>query len=427
MVHEKFLHYVWQNRLFYPIGMKVEGSGEDIEVINPGQLNTDAGPDFFNAHIRIGNTIWAGNVEIHTTTEEWNRHGHDTDPAYDNVILHVVGQSNGKQVTTSKGRIVAETVVRYPIDIEKRYEEIVNANSEIRCARRLGEITQMERDAWLDRLTLERFEERNERVEKILEENGGDWDQTFFALLCRAMGTSVNAEPMEILSRITPVRILIKHNDPTQMEAILMGQAGMLPEKATDEYTATLKREYEVMKAKFDLKPMEGSEWKRLRLRPSNFPIIRLSQIAAIIGKTPGNFESAFKTLNVEELTKRLNVKASEYWDSHYELGKESKADKAKGFGKETQRLLIINAVIPFVFAYARRYGDENMQLNIIKMLSFLPIEKNSRLDKWADAGIKPTHEGEAQALLLLYKNYCMKHKCLACRWGHAVMAKGRD
>jgi len=425
MMPEKFLHYIWQNRLFYPLGMTIEGTGEKIEVINPGQPNTDAGPDFFNAQIKIGDTLWAGNVEIHTSTEDWNAHGHTHDASYDNVILHVVGHSSGKEVKTSKDRVIPEVTLRYPIHIEERYKEITQTSGGIHCARYLNNITQLDRDAWLDRLILERFEERNERVNKALVQSDNDWDQTFFTLLCRSMGFVVNAEPMEMLARVTPVRIMIKHNDPIQMEALLMGQAGLLPADATDDYTALLKREYEVLKAKFNLTPMSGSEWKLLRLRPSNFPTIRLSQLAAIIAKTQGNFESAFKTLNVADLLARFNVEASQYWDTHYEFGKESSNNRPKGLGLASQRLLITNAVIPFVFAFARRVGDTTGQINVIKMLSFLPIEKNSRLDQWIEAGIKPIHEGEAQALLLLYKNYCMPKKCLACRWGHRVMRIG--
>ncbi|MCQ2228778.1 MAG: DUF2851 family protein [Bacteroidales bacterium] len=425
MTPEKLLHYIWQNRLFYPIDMKVEGTGEKIEVINTGQHNTDAGPDFFNAQVKIGEILWAGNVEIHTTTDDWYAHGHDKDAAYDNVILHIVGSSTGKMVLSSKGRTIPEVALRYPSSIEERYSALTGHHTgDIHCAPYLKQISRLERDAWIDRLILERFEERNTRAESAFEASGCDWDQTFFTLLCRSMGFVVNAEPMEMLARLTPVKIMIKHNDPIQTEALLMGQAGLLPQTATDEYTATLKREYEVLRAKFSLTPMSGSEWKLLRLRPSNFPTIRLSQLAAIIARTPGNFENAFRTLKAEDILERLNVRASAYWDTHYEFGKESSTDRPKGLGKDSQRLLIINSAIPFIFAFARRQGDELAQQNIIKMLSFLPIEKNSRLDRWTEAGIKALHEGEAQALLLLYKNYCMPKKCLLCRWGHAVMAK---
>lgn len=419
---ENFLHYIWMNRLYYPIGIQSDG-GENVEIINPGQRNSDAGPDFFNAQIKIGDTLWAGNVEIHTTSDEWYSHRHEHDAAYDNVILHVVGESTGREIVTSKGRRVPEIALKYPQDIVDRYENINLAHEQIKCGRYLKGLDKMTRDAWIDRLLTERFEDRNERVERLLEEHEGDWEQVFFSLIARAMGFKVNAEPMEHLARITPVKILIKHNDTLQTEALLIGQAGMLPKEAEDEYTKELKREYEFLKSKFGLTPMDASEWKLLRLRPVNFPIIRLSQLAAIVRKTLGNFENVFKTLDIDNLMDTLDVSASEYWDTHYALGKET-ARKTKSLGKASRRLVVINAIIPYLFSHARRYGKEREQTNIMKMLSFIPMEKNSQIEQWQSLGIDPLHEGEAQALLLLHKKYCMKGKCLTCRFGHWVLSE---
>ncbi|MBP5366273.1 MAG: DUF2851 family protein [Bacteroidales bacterium] len=421
MFPEKFYQYLWQHRLFYPSGMQTT-DGEEVEVINPGFANTDAGPDFFNAQVRIGGTYWAGNVEIHRTSDDWVAHRHNTDPLYNNVILHVVAQHTDTKVVTSTGRQVPELVMQFPDSITARYEELLQSNNFIRCQSRLSEVAQLTRDSWLDRLLLERFEQRNERVEKFLSDFGGDWEQTFFCLLARSMGFVVNAEPMEQMARQTPVRILLKHNNITQMEALLFGQAGLLPQSATDEYTATLIREYDFLKAKFDLKPINGEMWKFLRLRPQNFPTIRLSQLAAIIALTPGNFESAFRSLDVASILKRLEVSASEYWNTHFLFGKTAEKDAPKKLGLQSRRLLIINVTVPFVFAYAHRYGNENEQLNVVRMLQFLPTERNSCLDKWKAVGLEPHNEGEAQALLLLYKKYCQPRRCLSCRFGHEIL-----
>lgn len=422
MMPEKFLHYIWLNRLYYPIDLKTI-DGETVEIINPGQSNSDAGPDFFNAQIKIGDVLWAGNVEIHTTSDEWYNHRHEQDSAYDNVILHVVGESTGRDIITSKGRKVPEIALRYSEEIADRYGNMNLSKERIRCGRYLSKLDKMTRDAWIDRLLTERFEERNERVERLLEEFNGDWEQVFFSLIARAMGFKVNADPMEHLARITPVRILIKHNDIVQTEALLIGQAGLLPEVAKDEYTQQLKREYDFLKSKFDLSPMDASEWKLLRLRPGNFPIIRLSQLAAIVRKTLGNFENAFSTLNMDKLMETLNVSASEYWDTHYALGHVS-ANKGKNLGRASRRLVVINAIIPYLFSHARRYGQEREQANVMKMLSFIAMERNHQIDLWQSVGIEPQHEGEAQALLLLYKNYCMKGRCLACRFGHWALTR---
>lgn len=419
---EKFIQYIWQHRLFYPLGMTIVQTGEPIEVVNPGQLNTDAGPDFFNAQIRIGKTLWAGNVELHIKSSDWYQHHHHEDSAYDNVILHVVIEPSSNGVCTSAGRQVPEVILRYPNSIAERYEQIIQNPSVVRCGSMLSSLPQLVRDSWLDRLLFERFEQRQQLVEQLIAETNCDWDQIFFVLLCRAMGGVVNAEPMIHLARLTPVKIMFKHNNILQIEALLFGQAGLLHIEASDEYITTLKREYELLRVKFNLTPMSSSEWKWLRLRPNNFPTMRLAQIAAIVAHIPGNFESVFATTNVSHIIEQLNVSASDYWTSHYALGRTSKAT-IKTLGLQSRRLIVANAIVPLLFAYARRRGNEREQLNVMKMLSFLPVEKNSRLDEWKQHGIMPQHEGEAQALLLLYKEYCQKNKCLLCRWGHSVVA----
>lgn len=419
---EKIIQYVWQHRLFYPTGMIAMPTGEHIEVINPGQLNTDAGPDFFNAQIRIGQTLWAGNVEIHQKTNDWYQHGHHTDSAYNNVILHVVAETSNEPILTESGRQVPEIVLLFPTDIIKRFDAIDKSTNVIRCGQMLSQLSAFDRDSWIDRMLTERFEQRQQMVETLIAETNCDWDQIFFILLCRTMGFVVNAEPMQMLAQLTPVKIMFKHNSIMQQEALLFGQAGLLPTEPTDEYSHQLIREYEFLKNKFNLTSLNNSQWKWLRLRPSNFPTIRIAQLATIINRIQGNFESIFATTNIAQLIELLTVRASDYWTAHYAFGKNSKIAEKK-LGLQSQRLIIINTIIPLLFAYARRQSNEKKQLNVMKMLSFLPIEKNSVISDWKQCGIVPQHEGEAQALLLLYKEYCKKHKCLICRWGHAILA----
>lgn len=420
---EEFLHYVWQHRLF-GANLTTVG-GEPIEVINTGVFNTNAGPDFFNAQIRIGQTLWAGNIEIHTTSAEWYAHGHHTDSAYDNVILHVVGETDGQEAVTSNGRRIPECQLRYPAYIAERYEELKARPTVLRCADDLCSIAEVKRHAWIERMLTERFEELEQRVKTYLDESRGDWDQAFFCLLARAMGANTNSEAMEMLARHTPVRILMKHPTALQAEALLMGQAGLLEKVETpDEYTTLLRREYNFLRAKFSLTPLDARIWKHLRLRPQNFPEVRIAQLAAIVGATPGNFESAFRTLDAEQIDKRLSVCASTYWDNHYILGRESGHNTPKQLGLSQRRLMLINAVVPFVFSYARRYDDERTQANTIKFMQFLKPEKNSVLRVWADAGMAPRDEGEAQALLHLTKHYCTPNKCFACLFGHEVLTR---
>lgn len=424
-MNEAFFQNVWQYKLFGALDLQTT-DGEIVEVINQGQHNKDAGPDFFNAQVKIGDTLWAGNVEIHTKSAMWYRHGHDKNHSYDNVILHVVGESDGRPIYNANGLIIPEVVLRYPTYLELRYQEFMNSTSPIRCHNYIERVSEMELNGWIDRLLVERFEQRNRRVEQLFETFNGDWNQVCFCLLARSLGGSINGEAMEMLARCTPVKILFKHNTSLQKEALLYGQSGLLPQSSDDEYVCSLISEYRFLKNKFSLNGMDGQMWKFMRLRPSSFPLIRISQLSAVVSLARGNFESVFRSVDINSLLKLLEVSASEYWDTHYTFGKESLHTSHKFIGKDTRRLMIINAIVPFVFAYTSRYGKEQERLNVMRMLSFLPIEKNNIIETWINCGIVPKDEGEAQALLLLRKEYCDKGNCLSCRLGHIVMTKAK-
>lgn len=424
-MNEAFFQNVWQYKLFGALDLQTT-DGEIVEVINQGQHNKDAGPDFFNAQVKIGDTLWAGNVEIHTKSAMWYRHGHDKNHSYDNVILHVVGESDGRTIYNANGLIIPEVVLRYPTYLELRYQEFMNTTSPIRCHNYIERVSEMELNGWIDRLLVERFEQRNRRVEQLFETFNGDWNQVCFCLLARSLGGSINGEAMEMLARCTPVKILFKHNTSLQKEALLYGQSGLLPQSSDDEYVCSLISEYRFLKNKFSLNGMDGQMWKFMRLRPSSFPLIRISQLSAVVSLARGNFESVFRSVDINSLLKLLDVSASEYWDTHYTFGKESLHTSHKFIGKDTRRLMIINAIVPFAFAYTSRYGKEQERLNVMRMLSFLPIEKNNIIETWINCGIVPKDEGEAQALLLLRKEYCDKGNCLSCRLGHIVMTKAK-
>ncbi len=397
-VPEKLLHYVWQHRLFLPSDMQTT-TGESVEVINVGLPNSDGGPDFFNAQVKIGNVLWAGNIEIHCNADDWFAHHHDSDAAYDNVILHVVGELGQRKALTSKGMEVAECVLRFPDYIVERYNELNGSPSPILCSEKLSGIAKIKCDMWLERLLYERMEQLETRVLQYLETYEGDWDQAFFILLARAMGGSVNSQPMELLARKTPLRVVKKHPELLQVEALLMGQSGLLGACSDDdEYTQELRREYDFLRTKFSLSPMEATSWKHLRMRPSNFPEIRIAQLAAVLSVIPGNFENYFKSLDVEAVKKSLSVSASAYWSSHYRLTKLSSKQYAKHLGDSQKHLIISNAVVPFVFTSLHRLGKEEEMNNVLKFMQFLPSEHNSKLTQWSEAGIEAKNEGEAQA-----------------------------
>ncbi len=424
---EDFLHYLWHNRLFYPSGLVTVNGLEPVEVLHPGWPNYHAGPDFFNSRIRIGSTIWAGNVEIHLCSSDWHRHGHDTDPAYNNVVLHVVAVHDEMTILDSGQREVPEMILRFPDNLLLQYDALIHHTGAIKCIGHLEQVGQLDLRNWLDRMLCERMEQRADRINTLLEEFAGDWDQVFFVLLARSMGFGVNGDPFEMLARHTPVKFLLRHSsDLLQIEAILFGQAGFFSHlNGDDSYPVLLNREYQLLRYKYGLKPMDVSLWKFLRLRPVNFPTIRLAQLAAILHKNGGNFESWVNLSSIRSLMERLDVSASGYWKTHYHFNRLSRGNVKSHLGKKSRELMIVNALIPYIFSMALRRGQTEIQSEALKLLSHLPVESNSVLTQWKGAGIVADNEGEAQALVYLTQNYCTRSKCLHCRIGHLVINNG--
>ena len=423
MITEAFLQYLWAQRL-YTSSSQITVCGEAIEVLNPGQLNTDAGPDFFNAQIRVGGVTWAGNVEIHLSSDDWYNHGHDSDHAYDNVILHVVGRSTGRVVRNSRGDTVPEVVLSYRPELLRRYESLAQGGglTPIRCAENLPTMPAAVKQAWLDALFVERMEVKAGRILNFASMSNGDFDQAFFFAIARALAGHVNAEPMEMLVRSTPLRVLIKHSGVLQSEALLLGQAGLLSRQgvADDDYVAVLSREYKILSAKFGLEPIDGSVWKYARMRPQNFPDVRLVQLAAVVRALPGNFSSCLEL----PLDRVLAVSPSDYWRTHYRLGVAS-PERDKRLGEAGRRLILINAVVPFAFAMAKRFGNESRQEAAVDVLRAIKIEQNSVLRQWAGVGLSARDEADAQALIHLMSSYCNLGKCLLCRFGHYCVSRG--
>lgn len=420
---EDFLHYIWYNRLFYPSGITTI-SGDEVEIIHPGWPNRNAGPDFFNSRVRIGATMWAGNVEIHLRSSDWIAHNHQTDEAYNNVVLHVVGISDCDSITDSKGRIVPEMVLRYPDTLSQKYDTLIHKSSVIKCFDDVGKLPAIEVTNWLERMLLERMEQRSHHIFRLFDEFNGNWDQVFFVMLSRAMGFGINSDPFEILARSIPINDVMRHSDNLlQIEALLFGQAGFLDNvDGSESYPAILKREYNLLKRKYSLVPMGVSQWKFLRLRPVNFPTIRISQLAAIIHKNTGNFESWVNIDNFKKFIVRLDVGASGYWRSHFQFGKPVESEVRSHLGVSSRKLLIINALLPFMFAMAHKRGLYENQEQILKLFSDFSVEKNNVINNWRDAGIEAGNAGESQALVYLTQNYCVPGKCLQCRIGHLII-----
>lgn len=414
---EKFLHYLWKFRLVNNLSTL---TGEPIEVIHPGMNNDDSGPDFFNAKIKIGNTLWAGNVEIHLRTSDFIKHGHQHDKNYLNLILHVVYENDRENdnlvpVTELKGK--------FSLTLLKNYLHISESKTAIPCSNQIRSVNPITINTWTERMLAERLEAKAEAIRQILIENKHHWEDAFYRLLAINFGFKLNAMPFEMLSRITPLKVLGRHkNNLLQLEAVLFGQAGLLTGNPTDDFHASLQREYRLIQNKFKLTHMDGSVWKFARTRPSNFPTIRISQFASLIYQSSHLFSKIIETTQADKLVSYFNSETSGYWREHFHFGKKLKTNSRKKLGKDGIVNIIINSVAPMLFLYGMDKNDERFKERSVSLLQHLPSEKNHIVSLWADSGIKSNNAADSQALLQLKKYYCSKLKCLSCSIGNTIL-----
>src|SRR5665647_1107835 len=314
---ESILHYVWQHKLFTSHDLFTT-DGEQVEVIDVGKYNTDAGPDFFNAKIRIGETLWAGNLEIHTRSSDWEKHNHHVDKAYDSVILHVVDAAD-KDVYRIDGERIPQMILVYPKHIETNYEQLINEQKWIPCADKIRSVPSIFIQSWKNALLTERLEQKMQTISDLLIEKNQHWEEAFYITLARNFGFGTNSQAFEGLAKSLPLSALGKHKDNQfQLEALLFGQAGLLTEDAVDEYASRLKQEYEFLRAKFSLQPLSDSQWKLLRLRPDNFPHVRIAQFAALIHSSSKLFSKIVENPNIDYLRTVFACEPSAYWQTHY-------------------------------------------------------------------------------------------------------------
>ena len=413
---EEFLYYLWDNRLIDKALQTDEG--EAVEVVSTGYRNTDSGPDFLEAKIRIGDKLWAGHVEIHVKASDWNRHRHQNDRTYKNVILHVVFENDSKvnDIPT------LELKGRFDETLFTNYQRFINSKSWIPCANSIAQVPPFTRLSWLDRMAVERLESKSESIDKILSSNQFDWEDALYKLLMRYFGLKVNNEAFEYLAHILPFKTLLKHADNLlQVEAMLFGCAGFLEGGFGEEYPQLLQREFAVMKAKFNLITMPAERWKFMRMRPSNFPTIRLAQMAQMIHKNGPMFSKIKEAKDMTEVKALFDVEASEYWESHYRLATESDA-KPKHLGAATADILTINAVAPLLFCYGKLHKDESHCDTAIQFLEETSAEDNAVIRHFAQYGIMAENAMQTQALLHLFNGYCKRKRCLECRMGHVLM-----
>ena len=426
---EEFLHYLWKYSLYNTDNL-VDANGNKITVICPGEYNRDSGPDFFNSRILIGGTVWAGNAEIHTLSSHYNLHGHQHDPSFNNVILHIVAE-NDKKVFNERGEEVLTAEIEFDSALYEKYVALVNNPCAIACQAELSKVDNVLIRHWLNSLAIERFQEKEEAILRIYAETGNDWEETLYRLISRYFGFRVNAEPFEMLARALPFRIIRKHADNRfQIEALLYGTAGMLDEgifkeALSDKYYSSLIREFRVLAAKYSLHPIHGWVWKFSRLRPSNFPTIRISQLASMLSVTGGLFSTVIETKGIGYLKALFDVTASDYWDNHFIFGKQTRRSP-KNTGSQAVDLLLINAVIPVLFVYGHVRDRQDICERAFDFLENIKAEENIIISDWVAAGIDAESAFYSQALIQLRNQYCKKRKCLDCRIGSKIISSGR-
>ena len=418
VMREEFLYYIWENRLLDKALQTTEG--ETVDIVATGYRNTDSGPDFLEARIQIGDKLWAGHVEIHVKASDWNRHGHQTDKAYKNVILHVVYENDTKVNNIP----TLELKGHFDETLFANYQKFISSKNWIPCEKSITQVPVFTRLSWFDRMAVERLESKSETVTKILNANQFDWEDALYKLLMRYFGLKVNNEAFEYLSNILPFKTLLKHADNLlQLEAMLFGCAGFLEDDFTEEYPLLLKREFAVMKAKFNLLTMPAERWKFLRMRPSNFPTIRLAQMAQLIHKNGCLFSKIREAKNGNEVKAMFNVAASEYWKTHYRFGTPTES-KPKHLGDSTADVLMINAVAPLLFCYGKLHKDDSVCETAMQFLEETEAEDNAIIRHFTQCGITAENAMQTQALLHLYSYFCKRKRCLECRIGNVLLHK---
>ena len=429
---EKLLHYAWKHRIF-PLHPLKTINGEDLEIIDPGLPNNNAGPDFFNAKVRIGSTVWAGNVEIHLSSSDWFRHGHHTDSAYNNVILHVVANCD-QPIQTQNGKTPVQLQLEIPSFVQKNYATLKKSENYPRCHTIIPHLSSFMIHSWMSALVYERLEEKAQLVLNRMKTLNNDWENAFFITLARNLGFGLNGDAFEQWARTIPLMAAAKHRDNLfQLEALFMGQAGLLdlnliPQKYRQEaeldgYFNQLKKEYTYLAHKFSLTPMDPSLWKFMRLRPQNFPHVRLSQLAQLYYNQNAGLSVLLEAETTADLHQILSTQTTSYWESHYSFGCPS-CKRTKKLTPKSLNLIIINTVVPTLYAYGKSHQNEVYCERAQQFLDPLKAEDNFITRQWEACGIKVKSACDSQALIQLKKEYCDRKYCLHCRFGYEFMKR---
>lgn len=416
-MNERLFQYIWQFQYFNTNGL-VTANGENLSIIHPGNINSNQGPDFLDAKIKVGNTVWAGSIELHIRCSDWKNHKHSNDKNYENVILHVVWQDDTDlhlpfPLLELQGKVSGILLARF--------DELMNAKSFVPCEKIIHQVTPIIWMAWKQRLLVERMQKKTAVILGYLSSNNNHWEETFWWLIARNFGIAVNSDAFEKLARSLPVSILAKHkNQIHQAEAILFGQAGLLEKEFTDSYPQLLQKEYRFYQKKYQLQPIR-IPLHFLRMRPSNFPTVRLAQLAMLVHNSVHLFSIIKDTAILNDVKKLLNVTANDYWHYHYTF-EEATAFRQKTLGEQMIHSIIINTIAPILFAYGHHHKEDHYKDRAICWLEQIREEKNSITTGFAFLGIENKNAFDSQALIQLRNEYCTKKRCLDCAVGNKLL-----
>jgi hypothetical protein len=431
---EQLLHYCWKHKM-WPLGEMLTTDDRRVEVIDPGLHNRNSGPDFFNAKVKIGGTLWVGNVEIHDRSSDWYVHGHDSDAHYNNVVLHVVGVAD-RDVQTEAGDFVPQLVLEVPQRVHDNYEELLRTDSYPPCYRIIPQLTSLTVHSWMAALQTERLEQKTIAIGERVRQAGGSWEDAYFQTMARNYGFGINGDAFEEWARHIPLQAVGKHRDDLfQIEAIFLGQAGLLELSAIPEryqqqalsegYFSKLRNEYQYLAHKFSLTPMDASLWRFLRLRPQNFPHIRISQLANLYYQRKAGLSALIDCKDTVAMAEMLRTQVTPYWETHYTFGSESMKN-AKHLSPFSINLLMINTCVPMLFAYGRHAMKESLCDRAFDILEQLKAENNHIIRMWKECGLDVKSAGDSQALIQLKREYCDKRECLRCRIGYEYLRASR-
>ncbi len=416
---ERLLQYIWQYQYFNSSQLQTTDE-QQIQILNPGIYNTNQGPDFLNAKIKVGNTVWAGSIEIHINSSEWHQHKHSIDKNYNNVILHVVWKFDPDlQLPFS----TLELQTRVSKLLLKKFDGLMQEPQFIPCESQIQAVNALTITLWKERLLIERLQQKAKYIETLLQQNKQHWDEVFWWVLARYFGSKMNSEAFESIAKSISLNIILKHKEELyQLEALLIGQAGLLEEEFKDDYPLMLQKEYRFLQKKYSLKKNHFPVYF-LRMRPANFPTIRLAQLAALIHKSSLLFSTVKDADDFNDIAKLLSITANGYWLDHY-LFDEAALSKKKSLGKQMVQNIMINTIIPVVYTYGYFNNKEKYKIKALQWMEQLPTELNSITKNFELIGIENKTAFDSQALIQLKTEYCDQKRCLQCAIGNKILGQ---